>query len=115
MQKVAPGAKGTNPKSTKGTAQYISAAWTGRSLLFKVVHKQTACAINTVSCSVIGTTQLCFILWMAGRYMKIMEAMSKLAAFGILAGTSLSIAAAQFCLVASGAEPGGHRRKWRVN
>lgn len=114
MQKVASGAKGTNPKCTIRTAYYISASGAGRPLLFKVVHKQTACAINTISGSVIGTTQLSFILRMAGRYMKIMEAMGKLAAFCILAGTSLSIAAAQFCLVAGGAEPGGHGR-WRLN
>lgn len=108
MQEMAPGAKRANSKRTIGTARYIPAPRTDGPLLFKVVHKQTTGAINAVAGGVVGTTQLGFILGMAGGYMEIVEAVGKLAAFGILAGTRLSIAAAQFCLVAGGAEPGGH-------
>lgn len=109
MQEVASGAKRADPKRTIGTARYIPAAGTDRPLLFKAVHKQTTGAINAVSGGVVGTTQLGFIFGMAGGYVEVMEAVGKLAAFGILAGTRLSIAAAQFGLVTGGAEPGGHR------
>lgn len=110
MKEMASGAERANPERTIGTARYIPAPGTDGPLLFKVVHKQTTRAINAVAGGVVGTTQLGFVLGMAGGYVEIVKAVGKLAAFGILAGTRLSIAAAQFGLVAGGAEPGGHRR-----
>lgn len=115
MQEVASGTEGANPKSTKGTARHIPVPLTDRPLLFKVVHEETPCAIDAVASSVVGTAQLGFVLGVTGGYVEIMEAVGELAAFGILAGTRLSIAAAQFCLVAGGAEPRRHRGQWGLN
>lgn len=115
MQEVASGTEGANPKRTKGTARHIPAPLTDRPLLFKVVHEETSCAIDAVASGVVGTAQLGFVLGVTGGYVEIVEAVGELAAFGILAGTRLSIAAAQFCLVAGGAEPGRHRGRWGLN
>lgn len=115
MQKVASCAKGTDAKRTIRATRYVSTPRTDGPLLFKIVDEQTARAVNAVSSGVVGTAQLGFVLGVARRYVKIMKAMGELTAFGILARTSLGIAAAELRLVAGGAEPWGHRRRWRLD
>lgn len=113
MQKVAACAKRADPECTEGAARDIAAPLSYRPLLLQAVNEEAAAAIHAAASRVEGTAQFRLVLGMPGGHMEVMQSMSKLAAFGILAGTSFCIATAQLGLVASGAEP--RVKRWRFN
>lgn len=111
VQEVATGAEGTNPKGAEGTAGDVPATPMRMALLARVVDEQAATAVVTVASCVVASAQLCFVFWMVEWDVQLMEAMSKLAAFTILAKASGRVAGAQLCLVTSGTDPGDQSRR----
>lgn len=110
MHEVTARAKRTNTKGAEGATGDVPAAPLRRALFSGTVDEQAPAAIVTIAACVIAATQLGLVLRVAEGNVELMEAVSELAAFSILAETSGRVAGAELRLVAGRADPGDEGR-----